>query len=64
MAGSVGSNASAKESYQAQFDVHSDFINFGKYKTNNVNVFGSVRTADGEQFLESPKNNWPRQVRI
>ena len=25
---------------------------------NNVNVFGSVRTAEGEQFLESLKNNW------
>ena len=59
MAGSVGSNASAKEAYQAQFDgLIQDFNNFANTKLNNVKVFGSVRTAEGEQFLESLKNNW------
>ena len=59
MAGSVGSNASAKEAYQAQFDgLIQDFNNFANTKLNTVNVFGSVRTAEGEQFLESLKNNW------
>ena len=59
MAGSVGSNASAKESYQAQFDgLIQDFNNFANTKLNNIKVFGSVRTAEGEQFLESLKNNW------
>ena len=52
MAGSVGSNASAKEAYQAQFDgLIQDFNNFANTKLNNVKVFGSVRTAEGEQFL-------------
>jgi flagellin len=59
LAGSVSSNASAKEIYQAQFDgLIEDFNNFANTKLNDVNVFGSVRTAEGEQFLDSLKNNW------
>ena len=59
LAGSVSSNASAKEIYQAQFDgLIQDFNNFANTKLNDVNVFGSVRTAEGEQFLDSLKNNW------
>jgi flagellin len=59
LAGSVSSNASAKEIYQAQFDgLIEDFNNFANTKLNDVNVFGSVRTAEGEQFLDSLRNNW------
>jgi flagellin len=59
LAGSVSSNANAKETYQAQFDgLIEDFNNFANTKLNDVNVFGSVRTAEGEQFLDSLKNNW------
>ena len=59
LAGSVSSNASAKEIYQAQFDgLIQDFNNFANTKLNDVEVFGSVRTEEGEQFLDSLKNNW------
>ena len=59
MAGSTAKNSSEREIYQAQFDgLIKDFNNYSNTKLNDVEVFGSVRTAEGEQFLDSLKNNW------
>ena len=59
MAGSTAQNSSEREIYQAQFDgLIKDFNNYSNTKLNDVEVFGSVRTAEGEQFLNSLKNNW------
>ena len=53
------SRSSERELYQAQFEgLIQDFENYTNTKLNDVNVFGSVQTAEGEQFLDSLKNNW------
>jgi len=59
MAGSTSPRSSERELYQAQFEgLIQDFENYTNSKLNDVNVFGSVQTAEGEQFLDSLKNNW------
>jgi len=59
MAGSTAQNSSEREIYQAQFEgLIQDFENYARTKLNDVNVFGTVQTAEGEQFLDSLKNNW------
>ena len=59
MAGSTAQNSSEREIYQAQFEgLIQDFENYASTKLNDVNVFGTVQTAEGEQFLDSLKNNW------
>ena len=59
LAGSTAQNSSEREIYQAQFEgLIQDFENYANTKLNDVNIFGIVQTAEGEQFLDSLKNNW------
>ena len=59
LSGSTAQNLSEKEIYQAQLEgLFQNFENYASTKLNDVNIFGTVQTAEGEQFLDSLKNNW------
>jgi flagellin-like hook-associated protein FlgL len=59
LAGSVSSNANAKETYQAQFDgLIEDFNNFAELEINDTKIFGTSQSEEGKELLDSLKSHW------